>query len=65
MAEETISKQIEDESKPTQVAIAMQEVTTGIQLMMNALEARSANSEKRWSKTEGSVMIGITSSNKK
>lgn len=46
MAEETISKQIEDESKPTQVAIAMQEVTTGIQLMMNALEARSANSER-------------------
>lgn len=30
----------------TQVAIAMQEVTTGIQLMMNALEARSANSER-------------------
>lgn len=38
MAEEILSKQIENEAK-TQVATAMQEVTTGMQLMMNAMEA--------------------------
>lgn len=65
MAEETISKQIEDESKLNSSSNS----DAGSYNRYTVNDERTGSSigelRKRWSKTEGSVMIGITSSNKK